>query len=385
MTYKFLANFSLVLIIIYLISLSFRLLTGSGLLDRWGSPVGGDFVCYWLASKLAATGEAAALYNSPRLGAAATAFFGVPLSYPWPYPPTFLLLILPLSQLPYLVSLAAWLLPALGGYLWLVHRFAPSPLTVWLTLAFGGTFQNLAHGQNGFLSAVLLGAGLLLVDSSPVAGGLVLGLLTYKPHLAVLIFVALMAGRRWRAWLAAVAAALSLALASALVLGLEVWPAFIKSIPLTMKQLASGILPLENLVTAAGAVMLLGGSLSLALALQGVVMLGAAWAVVRVWSRGASLAMRGSVLGLGTLLFSPHVFVYDLTLLALPLAWLSWEGFRKGWLAKEQFLLTGCWALPLVAPVLAKLTRVQLAPAALALLLLLALKREKNPGPKAES
>jgi hypothetical protein len=158
-----------------------------------------------------------------------------------------------------------------------------------LTLAFGGTFQNLAHGQNGFLSAVLLGAGLLLVDSSPVAGGLVLGLLTYKPHLAVLIFVALMAGRRWRAWLAAVAAALSLALASALVLGLEVWPAFIKSIPLTMKQLASGILPLENLVTAAGAVLLLGGSLSLALALQGVVMLGAAWAVVRVWSRGASL------------------------------------------------------------------------------------------------
>jgi hypothetical protein len=64
--------------------------------------------------------------------------------------------------------------------------------------------------------------------------------------------------------------------------------------------------------------------------------------------------------------------------MALPLAWLSWEGYRKGWLVKEQFLLMGCWAMPLVAPVLAKLTRVQLAPVALALLLLLALKRERN-------
>lgn len=378
MTHKFLAVYCRVLVAIYLIPLGYRFLTGSGLLDRAGSPVGGDFLCYWVAASLALAGEPAAVYDFKRLAGAAQTGLGVALSYPWPYPPTFLLILLPLALLPYIFSLAVWLLTTMGAYLWIVRRIAPHPLTIWLTLAFPGTFQNFAHGQNGFLSSVLLGGGLLLVDRWPVAGGLLLGLLSYKPHLAVLVPLALLAGRRGRALLAAVAATLALALASILILGYEVWPAFFRSMPLAWGRLASGILPLDNMTTVSSAVLGAGGNLLVALIFQGLVMLGAGLAVVWVWARGASLAMRGSVLVLSTLLFTPHAFVYDLALLALPLAWLGWDAYHKGWGVKEQVLLILGWSLPLMAPIMAKLTRVPLAPVILALLLMLALKRSKG-------
>jgi len=64
-----------------------------------------------------------------------------------------------------------------------------------LALAFPGTFQNFIQGQNGFLSAALLGGGLVILERFPLTGGMLLGALSYKPHLAALIPVALLAGR----------------------------------------------------------------------------------------------------------------------------------------------------------------------------------------------
>ena len=64
-----------------------------------------------------------------------------------------------------------------------------------LALAFPATFINLFHGQNGFLNAALLGAALLALDRRPVVAGILFGLLSYKPHLGLLVPLALLAGR----------------------------------------------------------------------------------------------------------------------------------------------------------------------------------------------
>ncbi|MGD0827154.1 MAG: glycosyltransferase family 87 protein [Desulfobaccales bacterium] len=364
---------------VYLILYGFLTLGGSGLLDREGFPLGRDFSHYWVASSLALAGEPAAVYDSARLEAARAAVFGKPrIRLPFLYPPTYLLMILPLGLLPYLAALAVFLLFSLAGYLWLVHRVAPHRLTVWLTLAFPGTFQNFFFGQNGFLTGVLLGGGLLLLDRYPLAGGFLLGLVSYKPHLAILIPIALLAGRRWQALGAMVLAAVGLALASVLVLGSEVWAAFWKTVPSAMNL--TQFPHWYNRPTVFSAVMLSGAGPIAAWIIQGGVMLGVTAALAWVWFRGAPAAIRFPILVLGILLFAPYAAVYDLAILAFPLAWLGWEGHTQGWLPGEQNLLVLGWLTPLVTPFLAKGTGLQLAPLVLLALLALALRRAaRNP------
>ena len=118
----------------------------------------------------------------------------------------------------------------LAGYLLIVRRIAPHHLIIWWALAFPGAFQNFGYGQNGFLSVILLGGGLLLLESNPFLGGLLLGLFSYKPHLAVLVPLALLAGRRWRALAGLLTGALGLALASLWVFGPDIWRVFLGSL-----------------------------------------------------------------------------------------------------------------------------------------------------------
>ena len=79
-----------------------------------------------------------------------------------------------------------------------MRRLAPSAQFTWLALAFPSTLLTIVYGQNGFLSVIFLGGGLVLLDRSPIAAGIFLGFMTYKPQLALLIPIALAAGRRWQ-------------------------------------------------------------------------------------------------------------------------------------------------------------------------------------------
>ena len=234
-------------------------LSGGKTADFMGKPLGADFSNYWSSSMLSLAGEPMAVYDFPRLIATQEAVTGVKFPLAFSYPPTFLLMILPLALLPYLASLVAWLLVTLSNYLLVIRRIAPHPLTPWLALAFPGTFQNFIQGQNGFLSAALLGGGLVILDRFPLTGGMLLGALSYKPHLAALIPVALLAGRCWRALAGAVISAVALALLSALIFGLGTWKAFYQSIPFTAALLNSGSVPWFKMPTIYAATRLVGG------------------------------------------------------------------------------------------------------------------------------
>lgn len=350
--------------------------SGNGLTDFLGRPLGADFSHYWVASSLAKAGDPGAVYNFQEFLAAQEAFFKVKFPLPWLYPPTYLLLVLPLAFLPYLPALAVWLVVTLGAYLAVVRRIAPHPLTLWLALAFPGTFQNFFHGQNGFMSAALLGGGLLLLNRSPLTGGFLLGLLSYKPHLWVLVPLALVAGRRWRALMAAMAAALAMVLASWLVLGQQVWIAYWHNISLPMKLLGEGFLPTDKMVTVFSALLQFGTGLVTALVVQTVIMIAVGGAIFWLWRRETAFAVQASGLVLGILLFTPYSFSYDLVLLAIPLAWLGWEGYTKEWLPGEQLFLALGWTMPFIAIIGGQL-KVQLAPLILVALFLLVWRRSR--------
>jgi hypothetical protein len=372
------------ILVVYIVMYIYLVLPGiwgPSHLDRYGSPIGTDFSGFYSGAVLARSQGPTAVYNLAKMRAAHEQTIGAKTDsiagWWWVYPPTCLLLVLPFSFLPYFVALAIWLTSTFSIYYGAIRRIAPVPQTVWLTLAFPGTYQNFIHGQNGFLSAAFFGWGLFLVDRFPFWGGALLGLLTYKPQLAALVPVALIAGRRWKALAGAGFSASAFALASILILGKGAWIAFWHNIPVARKLYESGAMPIFKIGTVYNAALLAGAGYDLAWLLQAMIMVAAAAVVFWVSWLDMSLPIQAAVLVLSTLLFTPHALPYDFVLLALPLAWLGWEGYTKGWLPAEQPLLVLGWLLPLLIPLLG-MTHLQVTPLVLAALVVMAVRRGRH-------
>ena len=78
-----------------------------GGLDPEGKPIGTDFLSFWTASRLALGGRPELAYDPVAHWAAQKALFGPLTAYTaFFYPPTFLLICLPLAIAPYFWSLA---------------------------------------------------------------------------------------------------------------------------------------------------------------------------------------------------------------------------------------------------------------------------------------
>jgi hypothetical protein len=244
---------------------------------------------------------------------------------------------------------------------------------------------NIVYGQNGFLSAFLLGGGILLLDRYPIWSGILFGLLTYKPTIAALVFIALAAGRYWKSLVAAVASTLALVLASLLVFGIKPWHNFWVILPIPMKLLETGVAAWVMIPTFFSTVLSLGYSVREAYAVQAVAMIAALAAVIWTWSRKTSLASRGSVLVLGILLFSPYLILYDYCILALPLAWLWQDGYDHGRLWGERSVLLAAWTMPYLSQLIwywqiIDEAKLQMGPFIICGCLLLALLRQRKEG-----
>lgn len=161
-----------------------------------------------------------------------------------------------------------------------------------------------------------------------------------------------------------------------MVFGWTVWAAFWHHLPDALTLLGNDTGPWQKMPSVYAAVMSMGGGVPLAWMLQAAVMLSVTAAVTWVWFRGASPPMRNSLLVLGLLLFPPYIFNYDLAMLALPLAWLGWEGYRTRYLIGEPILLTLGWLLPLFfLPLLPTGIRLPVGPLVLGALFIFTLSR----------
>ncbi len=247
-------------------------------------------------------------------------------------------------------------------------------------LAFPAVWVTIGHGQNAFLTAGLLGGGLLLLERRPVAGGLLLGLLCYKPQFGLLIPVALVAGRQWRAVAAAAASALAAAALSLAAFGPATWQAFFASLGSSRRLLLEqGALPWPKIQSVFAAMRLLGGGADPAYAVQAVATAAAAVAVAVVWRRCPIPALRGAALVAAMPLATPYVLDYDLVILALPIAWLAGIGMAAGFRPWEKTVLAATWLLPLLARPAGFALGLPLTPPLLAVLLGLIVARATAP------
>jgi len=173
-------------------------------------------------------GDAAAAYNPAEHIKAQDALVGTGHARfsLWPYPPTYFLILAPLATLPYAAAFLTWGLLTLLGCVVVVYLVVRRRPAVALVLSSPFTVWNVLAGQSGFLTASLLGASLLALERRPVLAGVFIGCLTYKPQWGILIPVALVAAKQWRAFASAVAATALLVGASFIAFGTAPWEAF---------------------------------------------------------------------------------------------------------------------------------------------------------------
>lgn len=340
---------------------------GGSASDPFGRPIGTDFISFHAAADLALAGQPAAAYDMAAHRAAQQAIVpGLVAYYAFFYPPVFLLLILPLGGLPYVPALALWLGAGGLAYWQALRRLLPPPWAGWTILAFPAVLVTAGHGQNAFLTAALFGFAALWLDRRPALAGVCIGLLCFKPHLAVLAPVALAAGGRWRAFGAAGATVGVLVLASVVVLGPASWVAFLAQAPVARAALEMNAVGNEKMQSVFAAMRLLGGSLGVAYGVQAGVALVAAVAVAVLARRGASGFATGAALAAGAALTSPFLLDYDLLILAVPMAYVvSRPG---GFLPWEKSVLAAAFILPIVARPIAGSLGLPLAPVVTALL-----------------
>lgn len=376
-----------IFLLLYLVAaITWMALSHQGL-DPRNKPLGYDFAAAWAASHLALSGTPAAAYE---VGAIARAEqLAVPGNQsvtPWLYPPNFFLLILPLSLLPFYWSYAAFIGGSFLAYFAVVRRACADPAGRMLLFAFPGVFINAAQGQYAFVTAALIGGALVLLPRAPVAAGVLFGLTSFKPQLALLVPLALVCGGQWRVLLwAGLSAALSLALGVA-VLGVDTLTAMLAELPLFPDWLTHTREVLLKVPSFFSFALLLGlpraAAYALHFALAGAVAAALGW----IWLRRPGRDdLRAAALVTAALLFTPYVVDYDLAWLALPIAWLARDGLAHGWRRGEREILALAWVLPLlVAPVCAA-TGVQLGPFVLLALFLAILRRVLGDGGRADA
>ena len=377
--------YSLILLVICALSIVGWITASNGLIDRNGKPIGTDFSSFYAAGSLALEGQAADAYDASAHHAREQRLFGADTPYySWNYPPVFFLLAAPLALLPYSLALALFQTASFALYLWAIAAILfparqrdPVIARSWLPVAaaFPAVFINLGHGQNGFLTAALLGAALARLER-PVISGLCIGLLSYKPQFGLVIPVALLAAGQWRTITSAALTTIVLAYASWLIFGADTWTAFLASTDMSRKiLLEQGSVGFEKLQSAFAAVRLWGGGIQLSYAVQGTVSALAILATAWAWHWSDNRALKSALLVAATALASPHLLDYDLVLLGPALAFLSIAMWEDGVRDYEKSLVAFIWLTPLLARTAAGLIGVPIGLVATLTLFFLTLRR----------
>jgi hypothetical protein len=365
-------------ILLCVMSLSVLPSLGEGYAVLWGVRQGfagkalRDGVDFWAGGFLALHGRVGEVFDpGPYRNFIESAFGSAGERLPvhmWSYAPNYLLMA---SGFGWLSAWHAVLALDVLSLLLMVFllRLARLPWGLILAVAFSPVaMENILVGQNAALMTALIGGGLLLLETRPRLGGVLIGLASIKPQLGVTLPLHLW--RRSRAGFAcAVLAAAILAGASVIAFGTGAWRAFWRvTRPAMSAVLLTGKPPefADGLISVFASAR--GFGVDVALVMQAVVTIGA----VLLAARSKKPVVVVLILAA---LASPYLHDYDLLGVALAVALLVRDRLENGFAAGEAVLFFIAWAGPgamLWIPWLAHAT-----PLILLLLLASAMRRDR--------
>jgi arabinofuranan 3-O-arabinosyltransferase len=316
--------------------------------DPQGLGIPTDFINVWAAGQLVLDGVPAQAYDWDiqkqievvKLGQDFVGYFA------WHYPPPFLFVASLLAMLPFTVGYMGWVFVSLLPYLAVMRGIVGRDFGVLVALAIPTVIVNSYVGQNGFLTAALIGGTIYLIPSRPILAGICLGLLTYKPQYGVLFPVVLIAAGHWRVFISAAVTAIVIALASLFAFGLESWLAFFHWVPrFSQAFLTEGKTTWWKLQSIYSMVRYLGGGEPLGWAFQWVLTASVAVVLALMWRSRVPYTLKAAALGAGTLLTTPYLFMYDMMVLAIPIGFLVRIGLQRGFRSYELPALGAVLAL----------------------------------------
>lgn len=353
------------------------LVAAPGFTNHIGNGVGTDFPAFYAAAREARAGRARAVYDMDALHAAHKAVRGVEVKrrYAWAYPPTVLLLLLPLSLLPLVPALWAWLGVTMTALVVAACRILPSPLTPVLVLIFPGVGTSLVTGPTGTFTAAVLAGGFALLARRPMAAGLVFGLSTVKPHVALLIPLCLAAAREWRALAGFAITAIGLVAASLVAFGIGPWLDLVAALPRHMALVAAGEAPWTRMPTMFVAVHQATGASGVAAVAQAATSLAVLIACVWVWIRTDDVVARALVLTAALPLAGPYAYDYDTCALVVPILYLVREALAGRSRVGDAAILLTLWLTPVALWLVSTAIGQQIGPLLLGVLVVAALRR----------
>lgn len=322
------------------------MVTSDGMQTSDGVMVGGDYLVFRAGAMVR---DAAARVSYYQIGPFMDALRGMypdlgPGSFAWPYPPHMFLLVKPLAGLPFIPGFLLWEGTFLVVFVATLRSLWPDRYGILFAVASPAVFSAILTGQTGLLTGSTLALSAANAERRPWLAGAAAALLTLKPQFGILLPVAFIAGRHWRAFGAAALLCTAVAATSALAFGLDVWRAFARELVSHGQLLATeGAFPVGKLNTPFGAAAVLGLPHSMAMTLQLVVTALLAGFVYLCWRRVASRELRVAVLAAATALATPYGFYYEMTILVPALLLVAKVARERGWLPGEQLSLVVLW------------------------------------------
>jgi arabinofuranan 3-O-arabinosyltransferase len=246
--------------------------------------------------------------------------------------------------MPYFTAFGAWVVATLFLYGTAVYTIIPRRAAVIAALSPFFVAVNADFGHNGFVTAALVGFSLAFLERRPWLSGILLGLLSYKPHIGVLFPFALLASRNWRALASAAIATVILGVGAAFAFGSEGWVSFLHTLldrRSTLSPDAAVPLALHSVfgllrwVETSGRVSW-GGHLIVAAIVAPTV-----WVV---WAKPIPFSLKAAVLCIGSAMVPPYILFYDLCILTIAVAFLVRDGMSRGFLPGERTVILICFA-----------------------------------------
>ena len=287
-----------------------------------------DFLHFYSQAMVVRAHNRGALYDINQLAdTAERAAPQVPKQlYPPAYGPQVGFLFVPLTALPYIPALYAWLAITLVGYAACVYAVTREhtslrqmPWTVaTLALGFPGLHLTLSFAQASLVGLVCFTTMWIALRRGWLfTAGLAVGALAYKPPLAVVAAIVFVARREWRV----VAGALASVFLQVVVAALYWGPGVFREYAAALMRLPSYLDVMEphpELVQTIRALMSHSG-LSSSNGALATVTVSSVIAAIAVWCWRPRRSLALSYLGLvsATLLVDPHFYAYDL-LVAVP-------------------------------------------------------------------
>jgi hypothetical protein len=225
-----------------------------------------------------------------------------------------------------------------------IYTIVPRPAAVIIALTPCPVLLNFALGQNGFLTAGLVGLSLAFTERRPWLSGIFLGLLTYKPQFGILFPFALLASRNSRALVSAAATSVLLGLTSAMAFGYQGWLSFIHSLVNRQSSLGENPGSQPPLASIFGFLQLAGASayVSWTAHLAAAAIVAATISVI--WTKPVPHSLKAAALCIGLVMVTPYVLGYDLCILSIAVAFLVKDALARGFLPGERIATLMCWA-----------------------------------------